>query len=560
MIRNLQIVLFFFFTAIVLGKNNQENFKLAYPKFIPIGSSFDVSLITSNPYTSADKLDLYFLPDSKLSLNSVELKTLNKNSKLNLVQTTFKNNSGTAYKTSIDLSDSSLSSGNYFQILLNAKTDYSSISPLKLYGVYLKTDSVVGFLKTNRQDLRKPEGRFITANLNLFRPQKNAGKALLFSQNANLSLPLSNFYSDDLRIEFWVKLSDNSTDFFKILNSKNLSTIFGLSTNDFQSLIINSSFKEPELLNPAFLSKKSWYHIIIAFSEKDGDIKMYCDGNLLYKNKAQTIYDFHDIEINFGTQQSNKKFQVDLLRIVDAQNSIETNINNRNYLNFISDSSNVLQQFSFDNPDDFVAMKSRLNIISNNLQFVKSDAPIFARAPELNINLLSSSYELKWEGGDFKQAQSYILEKSTNSSEYKDIYSIETDNTIEKSYTFLDKKDKSSDVVFYRVKQINYDGSVVYSGAVKVGQGEMQPFEVEQNYPNPFNPKTTINIDLLLDSEVQVQVYNMEGKEIAKVFKGRLGKGKHTFSFDGTELPSGVYLYRVSTSDYTQTKKMILTK
>ena len=80
----------------------------------------------------------------------------------------------------------------------------------------------------------------------------------------------------------------------------------------------------------------------------------------------------------------------------------------------------------------------------------------------------------------------------------------------------LDQKDESSEVVYYRVKQVDKDGSIVYSSQVKVGQGLFEPFIVEQNYPNPFNPKTSIVVELLEDTQVKVIVYNLEGKRNCK--------------------------------------------
>jgi hypothetical protein len=104
------------------------------------------------------------------------------------------------------------------------------------------------------------------------------------------------------------------------------------------------------------------------------------------------------------------------------------------------------------------------------------------------------------------------------------------------------------------------DGSVLYSSRVKVGQGFSEPFLLSRNFPNPFNPLTSIDIELFRDSDIRVIVYNLEGKEIASLFEGNLTKGKHTFSFDASEYPSGVYLCRVQTPDFSQTTKMILTK
>jgi hypothetical protein len=196
----------------------------------------------------------------------------------------------------------------------------------------------------------------------------------------------------------------------------------------------------------------------------------------------------------------------------------------------------------------------------SNLLFVRSDAPLFARSPELNIKVLGNSYELEWKGGDYKQAQYYILEKSISNNSYTQIYTVQADNSQEKTYTFIDVPDENSEVVYYRVKQQNNDGSVVYSSQVKVGQGISELFTIGQNYPNPFNPKTSIEIDLIKDSEIEITIYSMDGREITKLFKGHLSKGQHKFNFDGEGLPSGIYLYKVEAPDFTQTKKMILTK
>jgi hypothetical protein len=83
---------------------------------------------------------------------------------------------------------------------------------------------------------------------------------------------------------------------------------------------------------------------------------------------------------------------------------------------------------------------------------------------------------------------------------------------------------------------------------------------VDQNYPNPFNPKTIIEFELLQDSDVEVTVFDLAGKKVIVLQEGYLTSGIYKFEFDGSELPSGVYLYRISTPQFTQTRKMILAK
>ena len=84
---------------------------------------------------------------------------------------------------------------------------------------------------------------------------------------------------------------------------------------------------------------------------------------------------------------------------------------------------------------------------------------------------------------------------------------------------------------------------------------------LKQNYPNPFNPTTKISFELAESDIVRLEVFNMLGQLVAKVVVNeKLGIGVHTYSFDASTLPSGVYLYRLSTSDFTEIRKMTLIK
>ncbi|KAF0147516.1 MAG: 5'-nucleotidase [Ignavibacteria bacterium] len=80
------------------------------------------------------------------------------------------------------------------------------------------------------------------------------------------------------------------------------------------------------------------------------------------------------------------------------------------------------------------------------------------------------------------------------------------------------------------------------------------------NYPNPFNPTTTINYQLPADGFVTIKVYDIVGKEISTLVNEHKVAGKYKINFDASSLPSGVYIYSISTRGYAQTKKMILTK
>jgi len=85
-------------------------------------------------------------------------------------------------------------------------------------------------------------------------------------------------------------------------------------------------------------------------------------------------------------------------------------------------------------------------------------------------------------------------------------------------------------------------------------------YSLKQNYSNPFNATTTIPFDLPQRSKVKLIILDLKGREITTLLKEELPAGVHQVVFDATELPSGVYLYRIQTEDFCQTRKLLLVK
>jgi len=85
-------------------------------------------------------------------------------------------------------------------------------------------------------------------------------------------------------------------------------------------------------------------------------------------------------------------------------------------------------------------------------------------------------------------------------------------------------------------------------------------FRLYQNYPNPFNPVTTIRYDLPEPGHVKISVFNTLGQEVAVPVDGGREAGYHAVSFDARDLPSGMYLYRITAGPFSDAKKLMLLK
>ncbi|MBZ0178020.1 MAG: T9SS type A sorting domain-containing protein [Melioribacteraceae bacterium] len=128
---------------------------------------------------------------------------------------------------------------------------------------------------------------------------------------------------------------------------------------------------------------------------------------------------------------------------------------------------------------------------------------------------------------------------------------------IPQEYSFTDRLIFSVNI-FYRLKQIDFDGSYEYSNVVEVENINPTKFALHQNHPNPFNPSTVISYQLAVNSKVSLKIYDVLGREVAVLEKEYQPAGNYKVEFNAKGLSSGVYYYHLEAGSYSQTKKMIL--
>jgi len=85
-------------------------------------------------------------------------------------------------------------------------------------------------------------------------------------------------------------------------------------------------------------------------------------------------------------------------------------------------------------------------------------------------------------------------------------------------------------------------------------------YSLSQNYPNPFNPSTVISYELAVSGLVSLKVYDVLGNEVKTLIDKKQNSGKYEVTFNGNNIHSGVYFYKLITGDFIETRSMILLK
>jgi hypothetical protein len=121
-------------------------------------------------------------------------------------------------------------------------------------------------------------------------------------------------------------------------------------------------------------------------------------------------------------------------------------------------------------------------------------------------------------------------------------------------------------VVWYDERDGNYEiyykrdptGNTI--GIKNISSEIPSSYSLEQNYPNPFNNTSNLKFQIVNNGDVKLVVYDIMGREVQTLVNESLKPGTYKVTFDGSNLPSGIYFYRLETPDFVQTNKMILLK
>lgn len=131
-------------------------------------------------------------------------------------------------------------------------------------------------------------------------------------------------------------------------------------------------------------------------------------------------------------------------------------------------------------------------------------------------------------------------------------YPVETILNCEDDFTMF-LKTGNTGIYYTTARYSNYTSDIKDPNNIK-------QFLLHQNYPNPFNPKTKIRYTIPSGSYVSLKIYDILGREITSAVNKYEASGNHEIIFDGSNLGSGIYFYKITAGSFSQIKKMILLK
>ena len=188
--------------------------------------------------------------------------------------------------------------------------------------------------------------------------------------------------------------------------------------------------------------------------------------------------------------------------------------------------------------------------------------PLPVNLTAFNAALSNGKMKISWQTAVETGNNGFDVERLSDKSNWVTLAFIQgqgNSNSV-KSYSYLDNSISKPGKYYYRLKQINNNGGFQYSNLAEADFVLPVIFSLHQNYPNPFNPNSIISYSLPTATNVKITVFNEIGEKIQVLENGFKTAGNYSVSFNGSNIPTGVYFYRIDAGNFSQVKKMIMEK
>ncbi len=185
-----------------------------------------------------------------------------------------------------------------------------------------------------------------------------------------------------------------------------------------------------------------------------------------------------------------------------------------------------------------------------------------------SVTVSNSIVHLVWSGGPgFDPAEIYYKRSTNEGLNWEADVRLTVDSAAS-SFPSVCVSGNSVHVLWFNELDFSSNAEIFYTrnptgnviGIININSEIPDNFSLSQNYPNPFNPSTKIRFELPKGSFTKLIIYDVSGKEIETLVNENLHAGVYEYEWNGISLPSGIYFYKFSADNFSETKKMVLIK
>jgi C1A family cysteine protease len=221
----------------------------------------------------------------------------------------------------------------------------------------------------------------------------------------------------------------------------------------------------------------------------------------------------------------------------------------------------------YENNDSYTVSLTVSDGVDSDIEIKSSYINISEVALPIELDSYKAIYSegvvsITWETATETNNAHFLIYRNENV-----IASIEGAGTTSKphSYEYTDDQIIPGNTYTYILADISYanEETKYTNNAVTITVSENDiplEFALEANYPNPFNPTTAIGYELAAVGDVELSIFDMNGRKVATLVNGSKPAGYHSVNWDASNVSSGIYFYRLQAGDFIETKKMVFIK
>jgi len=201
---------------------------------------------------------------------------------------------------------------------------------------------------------------------------------------------------------------------------------------------------------------------------------------------------------------------------------------------------------------DYADIDQRYTSLKGNIKFFQQDSNEYIFG---GVYLYNTETNIVFASGGLFLGEN--LETYTPFEMVIDYYSELTPEKMSISFTLGSETGEPIEGTYFLIDNLSLS---TVTGLEKHLVVNPETFSLKQNYPNPFNPTTKITYQLPMSGHTKLVLYDNNGRLVQTLLDRNHAAGSYTINFDGSSLPSGVYFYRLTAANFSETKRMLLVK